>query len=263
MTAIPFRWSANISMMFAELPFLDRIGAAARAGFPAVECHFPFDLDRSAVLARLDEAGVVMNGLNTPPGDSARGEFGFAAVPGREADFRRGLELALDWAVTLGVKTIHCMCGVVDPEQRAQARETFFRNMLWASDQARHTGVDLLIEPINRYDRPNWFVSRSDDVVALLEELGRDNIRLMFDFYHIQIMEGDLLRRMEQHWKHIGHFQFASVPRRAEPDEGEINYANIFAAIAGRGWPGWVAAEYRPRAATADGLGWMRSMRPA
>lgn len=257
-----FRWSANISMMFAELPFPDRIAAAAQAGFPAVECHFPYDLDRRDIIARLDANSVVMNGVNTPPGNAQKGEFGFAAVPGREADFQRGLELALDWAVALGAKTIHCMCGVVDPAQHEQARETFLSNMLWASDQARGTGVDLLIEPINRYDRPNWFVSRSDDVVALLDEMGRDNLKLMFDFYHIQIMEGDLLRRMERHWDHIGHFQFASVPRRAEPDEGEINYPNIFAAIAQRGWSGWVAAEYRPRGKTQDGLGWMRTMRP-
>ncbi len=257
-----FRWSANISMMFADLPFLERIDAAARAGFPAVECHFPYDLDRSAIRERLLDAGLVMNGLNTPSGDAARGEFGFAAVPGRKDDFRRGLDQSLAWAVALGAKTIHCMCGVVDASQRPRAEAVFFENMNFASDVARGTGIDLLIEPINQHDRPGWFVSRSDDVVGLLKKLGRDNVKLMFDFYHIQIMEGDLLRRMERHWRHIGHFQFASVPRRAEPDEGEINYPAIFAAIAQRGWPGWVAAEYRPRGATLDGLGWMRSMLP-
>ena len=255
----PIRLSANISMMFAELPFLDRIEAAARAGFAAVECHFPYDLDRSAIAARLASAGVPMNGINTPPGDPGRGEFGFAAVPGREDDFRRGLDLALDWGQALGVATVHCMCGVPPADVRPRARDVFLRNMEWASDQARHTGVRLLIEPINRYDRPGWFVSRSDDVVDLLKDLGRDNVRLMFDFYHIQIMEGDLLRRMERHWDWIGHFQFASVPRRAEPDEGEIAYAAIFAEIARRGWDGWVAAEYRPRGGTMDGLGWMRN----
>ena len=254
------RLSANISMMFGELPFLDRINAAARAGFAAVECHFPYDLSVSDIRARLASTGLTMNGINTPAGDAARGEFGFAAVPGREADFRSGMDLALDWGQQLGVSGIHCMCGVTPAELRPHARQTFLDNMRWASDRARASGITLLIEPINQRDRPGWFVSHADEVVDLLNELDRDNVRLMFDFYHIQIMDGDLLRRMERHWNRIGHFQFASVPRRAEPDEGEINYAAIFAEIARRGWPGWVAAEYRPRGDTADGLGWMKRL---
>ena len=235
---------------------------AGSAGVAAVECHYPFELDFAEVRARLDASGLPMNGINTPSGDPAKGEFGFAAVPGCENDFRRGFDLALDWGARLGVATIHCMCGVPSEARRGEARETFLRNMEWASDAAKNLGIVLLVEPINHHDRPGWFVSRSDDVVALLKTLGRDNVRLMFDFYHIQIMEGDLTRRLERHWDWIGHFQFASVPRRAEPDEGEINYAPLFAEIARRGWPGWVAAEYRPRGATAEGLRWMGTLVP-
>ena len=256
------RLSANISMMFAELPFLDRIDAAARAGFAAVECHFPYDLKIPDIRARLAAAGLTMNGINTPSGDAAKGEFGFAAVPGREAEFRAGIDLALEYGQALGVSGVHCMCGVPPADVRDRARDTFLQNTQWASDQACGSGITLLIEPINQYDRPGWFVSHADDVVALLAELGRDNIRLMFDFYHIQIMDGDLLRRMDRHWNWIGHFQFASAPRRAEPDEGEINYAAIFAEIARRNWPGWVAAEYKPRGDTSAGLGWMRTLLP-
>ena len=256
-----FRYSANISMMFAELPFLDRIEAAARSGFPAVECHFPYDLNARDVRARLDDNGVVMNGVNTPPGKP--GEFGLAAQPGRESDFAAAIDQALTFCAKAGVGAIHCMSGVVAPENRAAARATFLANMARASAAARSASVTLLIEPINGYDRPGYFVSRSDEAVDLLRELGRDNVKLMFDFYHVQISEGDLLRRMDRHWPHIGHFQFASAPSRNEPDIGEIAYGAIFAAIAGRGWDGWVAAEYKPRAGTVAGLGWMRTLTPA
>jgi hydroxypyruvate isomerase len=256
------RLSANISMMFAELPFFDRIMAAAHAGFAAVECHFPYAQHRGELASRLSDAGMVMNGINTPAGDPQRGEFGFAAVPGREDDFRRGFLQALEWAEALGVSTIHCMCGVVDPAHRAAAVDTFLANMAYASDAASGRSVTLLVEPINRYDRPDWFVSRSDELVALIDLLGRENVRMMFDVYHIQIMEGDLLRRMDRHWDRIGHFQIASVPRRAEPDEGEVNYRAILAEVARRGWPGWVAAEYHPRGGTHEGLGWMKDLAP-
>ena len=256
-----FRYSANISMLFAELPFLDRIEAAAKAGFPAVECHFPYDLDAGDIHSRLEDNGLVMNGVNTFAGNL--GTFGLAAQPGHESDFDAAVDQALTFCTRVGVGSIHCMSGTVLPENRVRARQTFLANMARASDAARSAGVTLLIEPINRYDRPGYFVSKSDDVVDLLQELDRDNVKMMFDFYHVQISEGDLLRRMDAHWPYIGHFQFASVPARAEPDRGEIAYGAIFSAIAERGWPGWVAAEYRPRAGTREGLGWMHTLTPA
>lgn len=256
---MPLRFSANISMLFAELPFLDRIAAAAEAGFDAVECHFPYDHPSGEAAARLREAGVPMNGINTRPGDP--GLFGLAAQPGREAQFAQALEEALAYAQAVGATTIHCMSGVVSRDARPAARETFLRNMRRASERARGTGVTLLVEPINVHDRPGYFVSRSDEVAELLTTLACDNVKMMFDIYHVQIMEGDLIRRLARHWPLIGHIQFASVPGRREPDEGEIAYAALFDEIAARGWNGFVAAEYNPRGATAHGLGWLAKAR--
>ena len=257
------RLSANISMLFAEAPFLDRFALARQAGFVAVECHFPYAFDRSEISSRLRDQDLVLNGINTPPGDASRGEFGFAAVPGRKDEFRKSFDQALEWAIALKVASLHCMCGIVQAEDKGKARDVFLHNMSYAAKAVKGTDLILLVEPINQIDRPGWFNSKSDELVALLQDLGEDQVKLMFDFYHIQISEGDLLRRMERHWAHIGHFQFASVPERAEPDLGEISYAPIFADLARRNWQGWVAAEYKPRGVTLAGLGWMQTLVPA
>jgi len=260
MTA-PLRFSANISLLFAELPFLDRFAAAASAGFPAVEIQSPFEFSPQDMRERLDAAGLVLNHLNTRPG--GKGEFGLAARPGREDDFARVMDEALTYARHLGARTIHVMSGCVEPHERERARETFIANMRKASAMADGLDVALCIEPINSRDRPGYFVSRSDEIVDLLHDVDRPNVKLLFDFYHIQIMEGDLVQRMERHWPQIGHFQFAGVPERHEPDRAEINYPRIFQEIAARNWSGWVGAEYRPRAGTLEGLGWLREMAPA
>ncbi|HEY8579877.1 MAG TPA: TIM barrel protein [Beijerinckiaceae bacterium] len=256
---MPLRFSANISMLFQELPFLERIAAAARAGFDAVECHFPYDTPPGEVVARLRDSGLVMNGINTPPGDL--GTFGLAAQPGAEAAFARALDDALAYAQAVGAQTIHCMSGVTPPERRAAARDVFLGNMARAAPLARAAGVTLLLEPINRYDRPDYFISRSDEAADLLRTIDDSAVKMMFDVYHVQIMEGDVLRRMERFWPLIGHFQFASVPERAEPDLGELRMSAIFEAIARGGWDGFVGAEYRPRGATLDGLGWLADAR--
>ena len=184
-----FTLSANISMLFPDLPFLGRIGAAARAGFRAVECQFPYATDAREVKAELARHDLVMNGINTPQGDPSRGEFGMAAMPGAQGRFRSEFEQALAYAATVGAHTIHVTSGMTFGQTR-EARAIFFENVTWASQKARGTGVTLLIEPLNAVDRPGYFVSRSDDVVALLRELGCDNVKLLFDVYHIQIMEG-------------------------------------------------------------------------
>jgi hydroxypyruvate isomerase len=254
----PFRLSANISMLFTELPFLDRIDAAADAGFMAVECQFPYATSAEAIAERLEARGVAMNSINTPMGDPAMGEFGFAALPGRKYDFRAGFEQALAYGKRLGVSTIHCMSGVPSPEARTLARQTFLDNLHWAALMARVVGIDVVIEPLNSRDRPGYFVSRSDGVANLLRDLDEPNVKLLFDIYHIQIMEGDLLRRMEKHWPIIGHVQIASVPNRHEPDEGEIAFSAILSELTARGWNRFVGAEYNPRGATLDGLAWAR-----
>lgn len=247
------RFAANISMLFGEYEPLERIAAAARCGFEAVEFLFPYDFPASEIGARLADNNIRLNHLNTSPGDT----FGLAAQPGREEHFARAFDQALDYATRLGALTIHCMSGVVAPGDRGRAKDSFLRNMEKAGRLAKGSGVTLVIEPINIYDRANFFVSRSDEVVALLAELNEPQVKLLFDFYHIQIMEGDLTRRLDRHWDFIGHFQFASVPLRREPDQGEINLRPLFEEIVRRGWPGYLGAEYQPAGRTQDGLGWM------
>jgi 2-dehydrotetronate isomerase len=253
------RFSANISMLFAERPFLERISAAAAAGFDAVECHFPYAFEMAEIRARLADAGLVMNGINTAPGGER--DFGLAALAGREDEFARAMEQALEWAGALGVSTIHVMAGCPAPQDRAWALDTYLHNLERACAMAKGSSVDLLIEPINKYDRPGYFLSRSDEAADIIADLRCSNLKMMFDVYHVQIMEGDLLRRFERHRSVIGHIQFASVPQRREPDEGEVAYPAIFKAIAGMGWNGWIGAEYNPRGKTEDGLGWLAAAR--
>lgn len=253
----PIKFSANISLLFADLPVMDRFAAAAAAGFPAVEIQFPAGLDAREMHARATDNGLFFNHLNTRPGNE--GEVGLAAQPGREDDFAFAMDEALAYARQLDARTIHVMSGCIAEEDRNHATDTFIANMQRASDMAEGMNVALCIEPINAVDRPGYFVSRSDEVVDLLHKIDRPNVKLLFDFYHIQIMEGDLLRRMERHWPHIGHFQFSGIPERNEPDVAEINYRRIFAEIAARDWQGWAGAEYRPRGDTKAGLGWMQS----
>jgi len=259
MTNAPLRFSANISMLFLEAPFTERIAAAAAAGFEAVECHFPYDHAPQDIRARLDDAGIVMNGVNTPPGRP--GEFGLAALPGREDDFARALDAALAWGAIAGVETVHCMAGCPPEADRGRAGETFLANLERAIPAARDAGLTLLIEPINTRDRPGYFLCDPRQAQALIAQLGSDRVRLMFDVYHMQLITGDPLARMEDLWPIIGHFQIASAPLRREPDEGEVDYPDVLATIASKGWSGFVAAEYHPRARTQDGLAWLAAAR--
>jgi 2-dehydrotetronate isomerase len=254
------RFCANISMLFTEVSFADRIGAAAKAGFSAVECQFPYEVPARDLRKRLDEAGLIMTGINAPPGEA--GEFGFAALPTRQQDFRESLARALDYAHVLGAKSVHCLSGVLNGVPLEDARHCFIDNMAFACEEAERANVTLLVEPLNSYDRPDYFLTGSDMAADLIGHINRPELKIMFDIYHVQILEGDLLRRIGRHWPLIGHFQLASVPRRHEPDEGEINYAAILKEIAARGWQGWIGCEYRPRTSTTAGLGWIEKITP-
>ncbi len=254
------RFCANISMLFTEVPFAERIDAAAKAGFLAVECQFPYEVPARELRKRLDATGLIMTGINAPPGQP--GEFGFAALPAQRAEFRQSLAQALDYAHVLGAKNVHCLSGVLNGVPLADARACFIDNMAYACEQAERANVTLLIEPLNPYDRPDYFLTGSDMAADLISHVNRPELKIMFDLYHVQILEGDLLRRIGRHWPVIGHFQLASVPRRHEPDEGEINYAVVLKEIASRGWPGWIGCEYRPRTSTLAGLGWIEKLAP-
>jgi len=251
------RFAANLGMLFADRPLPERIGAAAAAGFEAVELQFPYAVPPQEVRAELERHGLPMLGLNTAMG--REGESGLGALPGREQDFAAAFKQALDYAVAINGSAIHCMAGLVPPEQRPAAERVFIENLTRAADMAAEKNITLLLEPINARDRPDYFLTRPEHAAAIIDRIGRANVKIQFDFYHTQISGGDLLKRFEKHLPWIGHVQIAAVPSRAEPDEGEVNYPAVLEAIDRLGYRGFVAAEYKPRGRTEDGLGWMRA----
>ncbi|TWF59160.1 hydroxypyruvate isomerase [Neorhizobium alkalisoli] len=258
------RMTANIAFMFADLPFIDRIPAAAAAGFKFVECHFPYDIPVDRLLAALNAAGVQMTGINTAPGNLERGEWGLAAIAGQEAQFKADFNQALNYAVALGAKAIHVMAGVIqDPSDRRQALRVYVDNLRSVAKSAAAHGITLLLEPLNTRDKPGYLVSRSDEIAEILAEIAEPNVKLLFDIYHVQIMEGDLTRRIERHAPLIGHVQLASVPDRWEPDLGEVQLGHVLAALDRAGYAGLIGLEYRPRGDTAAGLSWIDRLEAA
>src|SRR3954463_6284049 len=251
------RFAANLAYLFTERPLLERFGAAAAAGFKAVELQAPYDHVPSALKAEIDKHGLTQLGINTFVGSHA-GDSGLGAVPGRERDWDVVFKQALDYTVAIGGSAIHCMAGVVPTEQRPAAEKTFIANLTRAADLAKEHNVTLLIEPINPRDRPNYFLTRIEQAADIIAKVGRPNIKIQYDFYHVQVMSGDLIKRFEKHLPLVGHVQIAAVPSRAEPDEGEINYGGVFEALDKLGWSGWTACEYKPRGRTEDGLSWGR-----
>jgi hydroxypyruvate isomerase len=248
------RLAANLAYLFTERPFMERFGAAAAAGFAAVELQFPYEYAPSEVKAELDRHRLVMLGINTPRGRPS--DFGLGALPGREQEFDNLFRQALDYVLAIGGRQIHVLAGTVPPEQRPAADGAFARNLMRAADLADARGVTLLIEPINPRDRPDYFLTRVEHAADVVRKVERSNVLIQFDFYHAQIVGGDLIRRFTAHLPLIGHVQVAAVPSRHEPDEGEVNYAAIFAALDQLGYGGFVSAEYRPRGTTEDGLTW-------
>lgn len=253
------RFAANLAYLFTERPLIERFAAAAASGFRAVELQLPYDHAPSAVKAEFDRYGLTVLGINTAPGRSAAGEFGVAAVPGREQEFDVLFKQALDYVTAIGGCQIHCLAGKVPPEQRPAAEKTFVANLARAADAARQKNITLLIEPINPRDRPDYFLTRAEQAADIIAKVGRPNLRIQFDFYHAQIVAGDLITRIEKHLPLVGHVQIAAVPSRHEPDEGEVNYPAIFAALDRLGYDKWIGCEYRPRGKTEDGLGWARA----
>jgi hydroxypyruvate isomerase len=252
------KFAANLGYLFTERPLIERIDAAAAAGFKAVELQFPYDVPPSAVKAAIVKNKLTILGINTPPGERD-GEFGLAAVPGREKDWQTLFALSLDYAGAIGGSAIHCLAGKVAPEQRPAADRVFIDNLSRAADLAAAKNITLLIEPINARDRPNYFLNHVEHAADVIAKIGKPNIRMQFDFYHVQIVGGDLIRRLEKFLPVIGHLQCAAVPSRHEPDEGEVNYPSVFEAADRLGYRGWIGAEYRPRGRTEDGLGWARA----
>ena len=275
------RFAANLSLLYTELPFLDRFEAAARDGFEAVEYLFPYAFDLAELLARLKANGLQQVLFNAPPGGTdapgidaawAAGARGTASVPGREAEFRAGVQLALRYADVLDCPRIHCMAGLLaesatGASQTSAARSVYVSNLRWAATEAAKSGRTILIEPINPRDMPRFFLNRQDEAHAVVQEVGAPNLQVQMDLYHCQIVEGDVAMKLRQYLPtgRVGHLQIAGVPERHEPDVGELNCAYLFEVIdevaAQCGWQGWVGCEYRPRlgaepGGTSRGLGW-------
>ena len=259
------RFSANLGFLFTELALPEAIEAAAAAGFDAVECHFPYDVAAGQVSRALLRAGLPMLSLNTMPGPMpgkiAAGDSGLAALPGRETDARAAIDQAVDYAAAVGAGAVHVMAGRTDGGHLA--RRTFESNLRYACSRARESAISIFIEPINPRDVPGYHLATLDAAVDTIDRVGDDCLRIMFDFYHVQIIRGDLVRTFETHRDLVGHVQMAGVPDRGPPDRGEVNYVEVLRAIKEMGYDGAVGAEYRPRGATVDDLAWLAAFRAA
>ncbi|VVE81554.1 2-oxo-tetronate isomerase [Pandoraea sputorum] len=253
------RFAANLTLLYQEVPFLDRFREAASDGFRGVEFLFPYEHPAQEIRNRLNDTDLTQVLFNAPAGDWASGERGLAALPGREAQFRDGIELALDYADALGCRQLHVMAGCPDAtESPERCRATFVENLAYATGQAAAHGVTVMIEPINPRDFPRYFLTRQDQAHAIRSEVGAGNLKVQFDAYHCQIVEGDLAMKLRQYISHIGHVQVAGVPARHEPDTGEVNYPFLFRLLDELGYAGWVGCEYRPQGETRAGLGWLK-----
>jgi len=254
------KFSANLSFLFTEVPFLERFGEAARAGFRAVEFGFAYDTPEREIAARLAEHDLACVLINAPPGDLAAGERGLASLPGREREFAASIDTALGYADALGCPRIHVLSGVVPPDadqgERALRQSTLVRNLRAACTTANARGVTLLVEALNPHDVPNYLFSTQAEAHTIRSEVGAANLKVQMDLYHAEIVEGDCAATLERWLGHIGHIQVAGVPGRHEPDVGTLDYVGLMRRVDELGYDGWVGCEYRPLRDTASGLGW-------
>jgi hydroxypyruvate isomerase len=258
------RFAANLSMLFTEVPMLERFERAARAGFQSVEIQFPYEATAEAVRERLQQHKLRMVLHNLPGGDFAAGDRGIACIPGRTAEFREGVAKAIHYATTLGVPQLNCLAGKAPagvPE--ATLRATMLENLHYAATQLKTAGLKLLIEPINNYDVPGFWVNHTAKAVGLIDELGLDNVFVQYDVYHAQRYEGELAATISRYLPYIAHVQVADNPGRFEPGTGEIHYDFIFEHLHRIGYTGFVGAEYKPAGQTEEGLGWLKTARLA
>jgi hydroxypyruvate isomerase len=254
------RFSANLGFLFTEHPFLDRLGAAARAGFRAVEIGDPYTYGAEAIAGRLAEHDLACALLNLPMGDRSQGDMGLACLPHRVAEFREGVARGVEMALALGCPRLNCMAGRqpagADP---AELRGTLIENVRFAARAFARAGLTVCLEALNTIDTPGFFLSGTAQVMDVIRDVGEDNVRLQLDLYHMHIMEGGLAATIARLLPHLGHVQFGDVPGRHEPGTGDVPFAALFAQLDGLGYAGWVGAEYRPSGRTEDSLGWLRA----
>ena len=255
------RFAANLTMLFTEVPFLDRFERAAKAGFKAVEFLFPYDHPAAEIKMRLDANGLQLVLHNLPAGDWALGERGIACRPDRVAEFRSGVARAIRYATALGVPQVNCLAGMAPGNAGPElVGRTFVENLRFAAGELKRAGLRLLIEPINTFDIPAFYLSRTDQALDILDEVGADNAFVQYDIYHAQRMEGELAATLQRCLPRIGHVQLADHPGRNEPGTGEINYGFLFAHLERIGYRGWIGCEYKPLAGTEAGLGWRQRL---
>jgi hydroxypyruvate isomerase len=253
------KFAANLSFIFQEVGFLDRFAAAAACGFKGVEYLSPYDHSPEVIAEQLNRHGLEQALFNMPPGDWAAGERGIGALPGREQEFRDGVETALVYAKTTKCRILHAMAGLwPQARDRAEAERVYIANLRHAADRLAGDGLTLVIEPINNRDIPGYFLNTTTQAMSIIERVGRSNLKLQLDLYHVQIMEGDLAHRIRALAGHYPHVQIAGNPGRHEPDVGEINYPFLFDLLDELGYAGWIGCEYRPRGETKAGLDWAK-----
>ncbi|MGB0843442.1 MAG: hydroxypyruvate isomerase family protein [Alphaproteobacteria bacterium] len=252
------RFSANLGFLWSDLSLPDAIRAAKNAGFDAVECHWPYDIGAETVRATLTETGLPMLSINTSRGNHQVGEMGLNALPGREFEARSAIDQALAYAAQIGAENIHALAGVTAADG---AWETFAENLGYACVSAEKYGIGVLIEPINTFDVPGYFLSKTDQAIELIQAVNTSNLKLMFDAYHVERMEGAVCPRLEKLMPWIGHIQFAGVPNRERPDQGGLDYKTVFQTIKHLGYAAPLGAEYKCVGETENTLGWMQTLR--
>ncbi len=257
------RISANLGFLWKGLPLIEGVRRAKAAGFDAVEFHYPYEVPAATMREALDAAGLPVVGLNTRLGDVEAGDFGLAALPGRGADARAAIDEALVYGKAIGAGYVHVLAGKPDESRAAEARSAFLQSLDYAAKGAEAVGMTIVIEPLNRRDVPGCYLHTTDLAEAIITELGRPNVKILFDCYNIQVSQGDLTKRLEKLMPLIGHIQIAAVPSRAEPDEGEICYERLLPTIVALGYNGFIGAEYTARAEVEAGLKWMAALRRA
>ncbi len=252
------KFSANLGFLFTELSLPEAIETAAQHGFDAVECHFPYSTPASDTVAALKKTGLQMLGLNTIKGDESKGDNGLCAIPERIEEARAAIDQAINYAVIIDTPNIHVMAGVATG---AAADKTYLDNLHYATSKASKHGINILIEPLNPYDAPGYYLNSTTQAKEIIEAVGADNLKLMFDCYHVQIIEGDVCRRLKSLLPIIGHIQIASVPARSEPDDGELDYNFVLGVLNELNFKTPIGAEYKPVSTTEAGLSWMQKLR--
>ena len=254
------KFAANLTWMFNEYDFPDRFVAARNLNFQAVECQFPYAWDKALLADRLRSAELQMIMFNMPPGNMEEGEYGLAALTGREGEFQDAVDLALTYADALDCRMLHMLAGIVpqhlSPEE---CRENYIESLTWAATRCAKSDAVVLVEPINTFEKPGYLISTTEQARKAIEEVGLTNVAMQFDFHNAQLMEGNLTTALKTNLKYIRHMQIAGLPNRTPPDEGEMNYGYLFDLVDDLGYQGWLGCEFRPGEKTADGLSWARA----